>query len=143
MRYDDSTVRYGHSTPTSACPWRTLAHCPEAAWQARTMAQELLTRWGVAGEVADSVLLTVSELVANAVRHAQPPLNVGLDRDPDTGHVHVEVADGGPAADDRQAGLAADEHGRGLMIIDQLTAAHGDRQEAGHAVHWADIAYAV
>ncbi|WP_158839086.1 hypothetical protein [Streptomyces sp. NRRL S-1022] len=62
--------------------------------------------------------------------------------DPATGHVYVEVSDGGPAPDDWAAGLANDEHGRGLMIIDHVTAAHGDRQEAGQAIHWAHIAHA-
>ncbi|MFD4621121.1 ATP-binding protein [Streptomyces sp. NPDC058475] len=121
-------------------PW-TLAHRPEAAGQARTIALELLTRWGVSEEMAGSVLLTVSELVTNSVQHAQPPLSFGLDCDPADGHVHVEVADGGPAATeaDRTVDLPADEHGRGLLIIDCLADAHGECQEAGHAVHWVDI----
>ncbi|WP_225823838.1 ATP-binding protein [Streptomyces naphthomycinicus] len=128
-------------TPTSARPW-ALEHCPEAAGRARTITQGLLNRWGVAGDVADSVLLTVSELVANAVQHAQPPLCLGLGCDPAAGRVYVEVSDGGPATEDGAAGLAEDEHGRGLMIVDRVAAAHGDRREAGQAVHWADIAYA-
>jgi anti-sigma regulatory factor (Ser/Thr protein kinase) len=134
-------VTYDRGAWSAAHPW-TLAHRPESAGQARTIAQTLLRGWGVAGEVADSVLLTVSELVGNAVQHAQPPLCLGLGCDLSTGHVYVEVSDGGPAAEDRAAGLAEDEHGRGLMIIDQVAAAHGDRQEAGRAVHWADIEYA-
>ncbi|MFJ4467947.1 ATP-binding protein [Streptomyces sp. NPDC089424] len=134
-------VTHDHSGKTSARPW-ALAHLPEAAGEARTIAQELLSGWGVVGDVADSVLLTVSELVANAVQHAQPPLCMGLGCNHDTGRVHVEVSDGGPACDDWAANLADDEHGRGLLIIDQLAAAHGDRREAGRAVHWADIAYA-
>lgn len=126
---------------TSKRPW-TLDHLPESAGEARSIAQELLSGWGVAGEVVDSVLLTVSELVANAVQHAEPPLCMGLGCDDDTGHVHVEVSDGGPSRNDWVAGLPDDEHGRGLLIIDLVAEAHGDRQEAGHAVHWADIAYA-
>jgi hypothetical protein len=47
----------------------------------------LLTQWSVAEDAADSVLLTVSELVTNAVEHARPPLNFGLSRDPDTQRV--------------------------------------------------------
>ncbi|WP_229852677.1 ATP-binding protein [Streptomyces albospinus] len=118
-----------------------LAHRPEAAGEARKITKEVLTRWSVAEEVADSVLLTVSELVTNAVEHARPPLNFGLSRDPGTRRMHIEVSDGGPATThgDWAASCTPDEHGRGLEIIDQLTAAHGDREEPGHAIHWADV----
>lgn len=118
-----------------------LSHHPEAAGEARKITKEVLAQWKVAEEAADSVLLTVSELVTNAVEHAQPPLNLELSRDPGTRRVHIEVADGGPAATDGDwaAGGSPDEHGRGLEIVDQLTAAHGDRQEPGHAIHWADV----
>ncbi|MFI6357076.1 ATP-binding protein [Streptomyces sp. NPDC050743] len=136
-------MTYAYSAPAAARPW-TLAHRPEAADQARQIAKECLTRWRVTDEVTDSVLLTVSELVTNAVQHAQPPLTVGLDCDPTVGYVHIEVSDGGPAApgDDLQSSLPDDEHGRGLMIVECLTAGHGKRQEPGHAVHWADISTA-
>ncbi|MFJ2133671.1 ATP-binding protein [Streptomyces sp. NPDC087845] len=118
-----------------------LAHSPEAAGEARKITREVLARWKVAEEAADTVLLAVSEFVTNSVEHAQPPLNLELSRDPGTRRVHIEVADGGPAARDGDwaAGCAPGEHGRGLEIIDRLTAAHGDRQEAGRAIHWADV----
>ncbi|MFJ2271605.1 ATP-binding protein [Streptomyces sp. NPDC087849] len=118
-----------------------LAHSPEAAGEARKITREVLARWKVAEEAADTVLLAVSEFVTNAVEHAQPPLNLKLSRDPGTRRVHIEVADGGPAATDGDwaAGCAPGEHGRGLKIIDRLTAAHGDRQKAGRAIHWADV----
>ncbi|MFJ9855230.1 ATP-binding protein [Streptomyces sp. NPDC101150] len=118
-----------------------LAHRPEAAGAARKIARVVLAEWGVADEAAESVLLTVSELVTNAVEHAQPPLLLELSRDPGAQRIHIEVSDGGPALTegDWAAGCTPDEHGRGLQIIDQLTAAHGDRDEAGHVLHWADV----
>ncbi|MET7974246.1 ATP-binding protein [Streptomyces mirabilis] len=118
-----------------------LAHRPEAAGEARKITKRVLTRWRIADETADSVLLTVSELVTNAVEHAQPPLNLDLSRDPGTRRVHIEISDGGPAATDGDwaASCTRGEHGRGLEIIDQLTAAHGDRQEPAHVIHWADV----
>lgn len=118
-----------------------LAHRPEAAGEARRITKRVLTQWRVADEAADSVLLTVSELVTNAVEHAQPPLNLDLSRDPGTRCVHIEISDGGPAAADGDwaASCTRGEHGRGLDIINQLTAAHGDRKEPGHVIHWADV----
>ncbi|MEV6028005.1 ATP-binding protein [Streptomyces sp. NPDC052036] len=118
-----------------------LAHRPEAAGEARKIAKEVLAQWRVADEAADSVLLTVSELVTNAVEHAEPPLNLNLSRDPATLRVHIEISDGGPAATsgDWAASCTRGEHGRGLEIINHLTAAHGDRGELGHTIHWADV----
>jgi anti-sigma regulatory factor (Ser/Thr protein kinase) len=128
-------------SPSASVGTWPLAHRPEAAGEARRITKELLTRWSVDEDAANSVLLTVSELVTNAVEHAQPPLNFGLSRDPGTRRVHIEVSDGGPAATDGDwaAGCAPDEHGHGLEIVDQLTAAHGGREEPGRAVRWADI----
>ncbi|MCZ1013360.1 ATP-binding protein [Streptomyces noursei] len=128
------------SPSTSVGTW-TLAHDPEAAGEARKITKECLAQWSVAEDAADSVLLTVSELVTNAVEHARPPLNFGLSRDPGAQRVHIEVSDGGPAAMDGDwiGSCTPDEHGRGLEIVDQLTAAHGDRTEPGRAVHWADV----
>ncbi|MER7842270.1 hypothetical protein ABTY98_41940 [Streptomyces sp. NPDC096040] len=34
------------------------------------------------------------------------------------------------------------EHGRGLEIIDCLTAAHGDRLDGGNAIHRAEVSAA-
>ncbi|MFJ9818546.1 ATP-binding protein [Streptomyces sp. NPDC101151] len=126
--------------PASGRAW-PLAHRLEAAGEARKITEEVLADWGIADEAADSVLLTVSELVTNAVEHAQPPLNFELSRDLGKRRVHIEVSDGGPAATHGAwaAGRAPYEHGRGLEIIQQITAAHGDRQEPGHAIHWADV----
>ncbi|MEV6766168.1 ATP-binding protein [Streptomyces sp. NPDC051105] len=111
-----------------------MAHRPEAAGEARQIAKDVLARWQVADAPADSVLLTVSELVTNAVEHAEPPLNLRLSRDPSSHRVHIEVSDEGPAATDGDwaASSTPEEHGRGLEIIDFLATAHGDRLE-----HWA------
>ncbi|MER7183303.1 ATP-binding protein [Streptomyces hyaluromycini] len=138
----DARPRQGPARgPSASVGTWTLAHGPEAAGAARKITKELLTRWSVAEDAADSVLVTVSELVTNAVEHARPPVNFGLSRDPGTQRVHIEVSDGGPAAMDGDwaAGCTPDEHGRGLDIVDRLTAAHGDRAEPGRAVHWADV----
>ncbi|MFE5588267.1 ATP-binding protein [Kitasatospora sp. NPDC056531] len=121
-----------------------LAHRPEAAGTARRIARAVLAQWRVTDETAGTVLLTVSELVTNAVEHAEPPLHLRLSRAPDTRRVRIEVCDGGPAATEGgwTASRTRGEHGRGLQVIDRLTAAHGDRAEPERAVHWADVAVA-
>ena len=143
MTYARARAPSEATTPDAPAPglvWR-LAHRPEAAGEAREITKQVLARWQVADEPADTVLLTVSELVTNAVVHAKPPLNLKLSRDLGTHRVHIEVSDGGPSATDghRATGGTPEEHGRGLAIVDHLTTAHGNRQESGRAVHWADV----
>jgi anti-sigma regulatory factor (Ser/Thr protein kinase) len=127
--------------PADGGTWR-LRHRPEAAREARAITADVLRQWPVAKETADVVLLVVSELVTNAVEHARPPLALSLRRDAaEGGRVRVEVTDAGPA--DREgewaASCAEGEHGRGLGIVDLVATAHGDRQETGRSIHWADL----
>jgi anti-sigma regulatory factor (Ser/Thr protein kinase) len=137
----------GHSArsrgPGDRGTW-ALAHRPQAAREARQITEGVLARWKVAPEARDLVLLAVSELVTNAVEHAAPPLALHLSRDPHTGQVHVEVTDGGPAAEegDWAASCAHGEHGRGLAIIDRIAVAHGDGRQTDRATHWADLTIA-
>jgi anti-sigma regulatory factor (Ser/Thr protein kinase) len=118
-----------------------LTHQPQAAGEARRITADALTRWRVPEEAMESARLAVSELVTNAVEHARPPLTLELSNDPARRRVHVQVADGGPAATegDWAASCTGDEHGRGLMVVDMVATAHGIRREAGRTIHWADL----
>ncbi|NUL03036.1 ATP-binding protein [Streptomyces lunaelactis] len=115
-----------------------LPHHAEAAGRARRITSAFLTNWHD-GET-ESVLLVVSELVANAVLYARPPLLLHLMRDRIGSWVWVGVTDGGPTGE--SAGSAPredDEHGRGLVIVDALAPAHGTRNHAsGRVTHWAN-----
>ena len=67
---------------------------PTAPRDARSLARDVLGRWRVP-ELVDPVVLTVSELVTNAVRHGRPPVELCLRRLGRT--VRVEVHDGEPS----------------------------------------------
>ncbi|MEV6332413.1 ATP-binding protein [Streptomyces sp. NPDC051909] len=120
---------------------RALEHRPEAACDARHAAQAILETWQVDAETADRVVLVVSELVTNAIEHAQAPLFLHLHREHAGSRVWVGVTDGGPAPHDGPwtSSCTEDEHGRGLGIISTLADAHGTRNHTHGATHWARL----
>ncbi|MFD8079661.1 ATP-binding protein [Streptomyces sp. NPDC059718] len=119
-----------------------LEHRPEAAGAARRVIRAVLDGWQVGADAAESVVLVVSELVTNAVEHAEPPVILHLHREPAGRQVWVGVTDGGPAATDGgwTTSCTGAEHGRGLDIVDTLTTGHGTRTyPGGRATHWARL----
>ncbi|MFJ7073544.1 SpoIIE family protein phosphatase [Streptomyces sp. NPDC098781] len=116
--------------------WRLPAR-GDAAARARTLVSELLGEWSVRDDTRDSVLLVVSELVANAVRFAAGPITVRLIR---TGPgLLCEVGDTGNGRPrlGRQ-GLLGDG-GRGLHVVHGLTTRWGVRWTDSGKVVWASI----
>ncbi|WP_137991682.1 ATP-binding protein [Streptomyces vilmorinianum] len=98
-----------------------------------------LTAWGISGDLADTLLLTVAELVGNAVRHAAPltdRLHVTVAAG--GGRLRLEVEDGDPTPPplDLAATTEVDpdaESGRGLLIVGLLVAeAHGQLTVRAH-----------
>ena len=78
----------------------------------------------VSGELADlgtrleTVVLLVSELATNAVRHATSAFELSIHRS--DGQVRVEVADEGAGAPTQQAHDIDAPSGRGLQIVEAL-----------------------
>lgn len=105
-----------------------------SAAQARAAVAACSERLGL-DEISDDVVLVVSEMVTNAVRHAAPP--VGLEIEAGEDSVVVAVCDGSPQSPvAREADLDA-EGGRGMLLVDLLSDDHGVRaQPPGKAV-WA------
>ena len=87
--------------------------------QARRATRDALTAWRLTGLV-DSVVLAVSELVTNAVRHGRPTVFLELLRRSD--RVSVRVHDGDPTEPPGTGGeaLSDAESGRGLAIVREL-----------------------
>ena len=113
------TVRFeGPLTPPG--PVRTFAADERSVAKAREFAREMLETWD-AGDLADSVVLLVSELVTNAVVHAGTTARLELRLDPQS--VRVEVEDLHPrrvlpmvVAEPTEDA----EEGRGLLITFSL-----------------------
>ena len=70
-----------------------------------------------------SVCLVASELCTNAVLHARTPFTVSLERRNDL--LLIEVIDGGSSHPASLAAGVADSNGRGLRIVESLSAAWG------------------
>jgi anti-sigma regulatory factor (Ser/Thr protein kinase) len=73
----------------------------------------------------DEVLLLVSELVTNAVLHARTPLTVRMHLD--TGHLRIEVEDGGDGAPDVHHASHDEVRGRGLQLVAAISTRWGVR----------------
>ncbi|MGW5650532.1 ATP-binding protein [Streptomyces humi] len=118
-----------------------LPHHGAAAQTARGLVARTVAEWPLACGTVQDILLVVSELVTNAVRHAEPPIFLGIRRT-GKGRVCVETTDGGERGGLRRAETSGDpdEHGRGLVIVDCLSVAHGCRIAEQGTTWWAEFA---
>ena len=87
--------------------------------------------------IEDELLLVVSELVTNAVTHADPPVRLELQAAPD--RVTVAVADGSPGHPRPRNAADDAEGGRGLPMIDLLAAETGVRPNPPGKTVWAAL----
>jgi anti-sigma regulatory factor (Ser/Thr protein kinase) len=147
-RHDDSlALVLRRRAPASGAPPHPLGpfvhqFSPQSA--AVPVARHLLRDWlrlvPVEGEAIDPMLLAVSELCSNAVRHATgAPGSVRLRAWVDADDVHIEVSDDGGAlecarvrADDLPDPEA--EQGRGLFLVQELADEFHARVDAGRTV---------
>ncbi|MCX4512191.1 SpoIIE family protein phosphatase [Streptomyces sp. NBC_01619] len=114
----------------------SLPNTPEVVATARRLTVGQLGRWGLADR-ADTTALIVSELVTNAVRYADGPIELRLIRDR---ALTCEVTDDSSTAPHLRRALDSDEGGRGLYITAQLTDRWGIRPGRRGKTIWAEQA---
>ncbi|MFJ7292444.1 SpoIIE family protein phosphatase [Streptomyces collinus] len=107
---------------------------PSAVARTRKDVVAQLERWGLSDAVFVTELV-VSELVTNAIRHAQPPVQLRVIHDTT---LICEVSDGGSTAPHLRRARTYDEGGRGLLLVAQLTERWGTRQSATGKTIWAE-----
>ncbi|WP_055523069.1 ATP-binding SpoIIE family protein phosphatase [Streptomyces graminilatus] len=100
----------------------------------RQAAVEQLAAWGLEEE-AFVTELVVSELVTNAIRYGEPPIQLRLIRDR---ALIVEVSDGCSTSPHLRRAHVYDEGGRGLLLVAQLTQRWGSRQTGTGKTIWAE-----
>jgi anti-sigma regulatory factor (Ser/Thr protein kinase) len=104
--------------------------------RARWFAVAAVEQWGH-GRSLDVLALVVTELVTNAVVHGGGSCVLRLE--PGSGHVLVEVADSTSLVPAVRATDPDREQGRGMLLVDAMTAAWGvDVSPAGKVV-WAQV----
>ncbi|MEZ0067204.1 PAS domain S-box-containing protein [Streptacidiphilus sp. MAP12-20] len=132
---DDVTLLLARIPPPAL-----TVHSPElpgdasAASVVRRFLRMSLADWGCAPDLIDLAVLLASELVANAVRHACGP--IGLRLRLAHGELGLEVSDGSPFLPQARRATADEESGRGLQLIDSLSAAWGTRATTTGKAVW-------
>ncbi|WP_405862455.1 ATP-binding protein [Streptomyces sp. NBC_01515] len=106
-----------------------------------------LARWG-RSELAEDAVLVVSELLGNAFGHGAGPVRLSLALHERAGHqwLMIQVSDTSPGFDTEvirarwtRPSAALSGGGRGLLLVEALSRAWGDRHHRrGHTV-WADL----
>ncbi|WP_248963010.1 ATP-binding protein [Sphaerisporangium perillae] len=92
---------------------------PSIVGKARSMVRGTCRSWGVPPQLADDLVLVVSELLGNAVVYGRPPVRLSLWAT--TEELCVRVTDHGPE-DPRRLDLSPEAiHGRGLAIVEALS----------------------
>ncbi|WP_327365332.1 ATP-binding SpoIIE family protein phosphatase [Streptomyces sp. NBC_01217] len=124
-----------HALDARAVATWDLPSDPAAVSHARTHITEKLADWGL-DCAAPTTELIVSELVTNAIRHAQPPIQLRLIHH--AGSLVCEVADGGSTSPHLRRARNLDENGRGLFIIAQLAEHWGTRHNHHGKTIWAE-----
>lgn len=114
-----------------------LRPIPASAATARQFVEETLGAWGC-DDFLDAARLLVSELVTNAVLHARTDFELAL-RVLRTG-VRVEVRDGSNAAPVVRRYEDEAMTGRGLSLVDELSARWGvEKLAGGGKVVWFEL----
>ncbi|MFB6776104.1 SpoIIE family protein phosphatase [Streptomyces sp. NPDC056352] len=124
-----------HALDTHTVATWDLPADPAAVSHARTHIADKLTAWGLT-DAAPTTELIVSELVTNAIRHAQPPIQLRLIHH--AGSLVCEVADGSSTSPHLRRARTFDENGRGLFIVAQLAERWGTRHNHHGKTIWAE-----
>jgi anti-sigma regulatory factor (Ser/Thr protein kinase) len=125
-------AKLGRMPEAEAAAW-TLTARPTAVAQARDLIRDRLLAWDLHG-LADVVELLVSELVTNALRYGIAPFGLRMTRD--AANVMVEVSDGNPTVPRLRNVQVGDEGGRGLHLVDELSADWGVRSHPQGKTVW-------
>ena len=110
---------------------------PQVVGHVRHWAGGTVRGWHPDEHLVSTVALVVSELVTNALLHGEPPVRVRLRSA--GGALAVEVFGPGTRPAGPRRGEPDEESGRGLLLVEVLTARWGSRATAAGKVVWAEL----
>ncbi len=116
---------------------RELPNAATACADGRSFVAEHLSRWQVPAQVSDEATLLTSELIANAVRHAPPPLC--LEIAVDATKIRIEVHDSDPMPPVLTRPDFTSRGGRGVWLVDTIASRWGYRPEPPGKVVWFEM----
>jgi CHASE3 domain sensor protein/anti-sigma regulatory factor (Ser/Thr protein kinase) len=120
-------------SPEQVATW-DIPSDPAQVERARKLLVERLDSWGLA-EAVFIMELAASELVTNAIRYGEPPIQLRVIRD----HTLIcEVSDGSSTAPHLRRAGELDEGGRGLLLVSRLTQSWGTRQTTTGKTIWCE-----
>jgi anti-sigma regulatory factor (Ser/Thr protein kinase) len=124
------------ATETTSLMAITLPSTRYSAWMARYYVRAALKLHGLDGYAADAATVT-SELVTNAIIHTNAEtISLGLARLQDTAEIAIVVTDPSPSPPAKRDLADAAECGRGLHIVELLSARWGwEPQNPGKTVY--------
>lgn len=111
----------------------TLPSDVRSVGEARRFTDAALNEWGC-DRIADTAVLLVSELASNAVLHARSDIRIFLIREFD--ELKVKVCDRSPVVPRPRRFGVESATGRGLALVEQLSAEWGVQREAGGKCVW-------
>jgi anti-sigma regulatory factor (Ser/Thr protein kinase) len=116
----------------------TVPRAPESSARLRSLLWTTFACWECDSQRLDDAALVLSELVGNAVRHAEgDTVQVRLRRTQDV--LRIAVQDCSPRRPAPRQASFEDENGRGMMIIEALSHRWGCEPLATGKVVWADV----
>lgn len=136
--HPDVTEGLAHVDDRSPAPRHRieLDNSPQSPARARALTADVVSALHLE-PLGDDLALIVSELVTNAVRYAEPPVELEIEAGETT--VTVAVGDGSPGRPTARAADVDAEGGRGLPLIDLLAAETGVRPSPPGKTVWAAL----
>ena len=135
---DDVALLYARNThPDSLLAIQPLTASPSSAAEARRFVRNALTAWEL-DHLIDQAVTVATELISNAVRHTQAPLQLRLHHSAD--RLVIDVSDRDIRTPRRMEPAPGIPGHRGLVLVEALARRWGTRPTGNGKIVWAELA---